>query len=195
MSPIRERGTAAIVPLTTDVAVGVGLIESARMSEEARILGFDAVYRLEYPQLIAVAHALTGDREGAQDLVHDTMVKALLRWDRISRMERPGAWCHHVLVNACRSSLRRRATERRYLARLRRTEPTTPEVSADTLTFWSLVRTMPDRPRAVVALYFGADLTGVQIASVLGLPESTVRSDLAAARRVVINALGGARRD
>ena len=78
---------------------------------------FDAVYRREYPGLIAVAAALTGDRDGAQDLVQDTMVKAFIRWDRVSHLDRPGAWCHHVLVNACRSRLRRRATEWRYLSR------------------------------------------------------------------------------
>jgi len=52
-----------------------------------------------------------------------------------------------------------------------------------------VVRTLPTRPRAVVALYFGADLTSVQIAEVLHVPEGTVRSDLAGARRVVMRAL------
>lgn len=171
------------------------LIESAAMVDVTPGAGFDAVYRREYPGLIAVAAALTGDRDGAQDLVQDTMVKAFVRWERVSRLERPGAWCHHVLVNTCRSRLRRRATEWRYLARLRRSEATSPEPSADTIAFWAVVRTLPSRPRAVVALYFGADLTSVQIAEVLDVPEGTVRSDLAVARRVVMRALGDDRDD
>jgi DNA-directed RNA polymerase specialized sigma24 family protein len=47
----------------------------------------------------------------------------------------------------------------------------------------------------VVALHFGADLSSVQIAEVLGIPEGTVRSDLATARRVVMAALHGGDRD
>lgn len=180
-------------PVLTVEAVSSDLFESAAMVDVSPGWGFDAVYRREYPGLIAVAAALTGDRDGAQDLVQDTMVKAFISWDRVSRLDRPGAWCHHVLVNACRSRLRRRATEWRYLSRLRRGEPTSPEPSAETIAFWTVVRALPSRPRAVVALHFGADLSSVQIAGVLGVPEGTVRSDLAVARRVVMNALGDGR--
>jgi RNA polymerase sigma-70 factor (ECF subfamily) len=155
--------------------------------------GFEDVYRREYPGLIAVASAMTGDRDGAQDLVQDTMVRAWTRWDHVATLARPGAWCHHVLVNVCRSRLRRRTTEWRYLARQRRSEPTTPGPSPDTVAFWAAARTLPARPRSVVALYFAAEFTSAQIGEILGIPEGTVRSDLSIARGVIMNALRGDR--
>ena len=167
------------------------LINPARMVEVLPVRVFESFYRHEYPGLVAVAAALTGDREGAQGLVQDTPVKAFVRWDRLAGLDRPGAWCHHVLVNACRSRLRTRSVELRYLGRFRRDEPTSPEPSADTVAFWTVVRKLPSRPRSVVALYFGADLTSVEISKVLGVPEGTVRNDLALARRFVMGALGG----
>jgi RNA polymerase sigma-70 factor (ECF subfamily) len=178
------------LPISPAPAMG-GLIQSRPMADVPLTTSFEAMYRGEYPGLISVAAALTGDRDGAQDLVHDAMVKAFIRWDRVSQLERPGAWCHHVLVNACRSRWRRRVTEWRYVSRLRPSEATTPEPSTDTIAFWAAVRTLPSRPRAVVALYFGADLTSPQIAAMLGVPEGTVRSDLATARRIVMAALRG----
>lgn len=143
-------------------------------------LDFADFYRLEYPGLLAVATALSG-AEG-EDLVHDAMVKALLHWNRVSRLERPGGWCHRVLVNRCRSWWRRKRTEASFLARQRRDEPSAPELSAETIAFWTAVRQLPSRPRLVVTLYYAADRTTAEVASILDVPEGTVRSDLSRAR-------------
>lgn len=148
-------------------------------------LGFEDLYMLEVPGLVAVATALTGDRADGEDLVQDTMVRAFIHWNRVSRLERPGAWCHRVLTNACRSWWRRRRTEARYLAHLRRVEPSTGGPSPDVLAFWSAVRSLPTRPRQVVALHFAGDHTMAEIAAILDLPEGTVRSDIARARVVI----------
>lgn len=141
---------------------------------------FDAVYRREYPGLFAVATVLSGD--DAEDLVQEALVRALVRWDKVARLERPGGWCHRVLVNLCRNRWRRRLTEDRFLARLRREEPSTDGPTADVVDFWRAVRTLPEQPRSVVALYYAGDHTVAEVASILGIPEGTVRSDLSRAR-------------
>ncbi len=107
---------------------------------------FDDLYRREFPGMVAVATALSG--YDGEDLVQDAMVKALVNWERVQRLERPGGWCHRVLVNLCRSRFRRRRTADRYLQRLRREEATTAGPSADVLAFWAAVR---DAARAATA--------------------------------------------
>ena len=54
-----------------------GLFEVAVMAIEpmSLTLGFEDVYRREYPGLVAVATALTGDLRDGEDAVQDTMVK------------------------------------------------------------------------------------------------------------------------
>ena len=152
--------------------------------------GFEDLYRVEYPGLVAVARAITGDFRDGEDLVQDTLVKTYVHWGRVGRLERPGAWCHRVLLNACRSRLRRRRTERLFVDRLRRMEPVSQGPSPDVVAFWSIVHTLPSRQRMVVALYFAGERTAPEIASILGCPEGTVYSDLCRARVVLAEELG-----
>ena len=152
--------------------------------------GFEDLYRVEYPGLVAVARALTGDLGDGEDLVQDTMVKTFVQWGRVGRLERPGAWCHRVLLNACRSRLRRRRTERLFVDRLRRRESVSQGPSPDVVAFWTAVHTLPTRQRMVVALYFAGDRTAPEITSILGCPEGTVYSDLSRARVVLAEELG-----
>jgi RNA polymerase sigma-70 factor (ECF subfamily) len=166
------------------------VLESPSMELVTLTLGFEDLYRFEYPGLVAVATAMTGDRADGEDLVQDTMVKTFIHWGRVGRLQRPGAWCHRVLVNACRSKLRRRRVERRYLERGRGVEGSVPGPSTDVVAFWAVVRTLPQRPRLVVALYFAGDRTTSEIATILGSPEGTVCSDLSRARAILAESLG-----
>ena len=152
-------------------------------------VGFEDLYRQEYPGLIAVATALTGTVEDAEDVVQGTMLKAFAQWGKVRRLDRPGGWCHRVLVNACHSLFRRRRTATRWLARQRRVEATSPGPSADALAFWAAVRQLPERPRQVVALYYAGDCPVEDVARILAVPEGTVRSDLTRARAALRIAL------
>lgn len=155
--------------------------------ELTRTAGFEDLYRAEYPGLVAVATALAG--QDGHDLVHDAMVRALLHWNKVRTYERPGGWCHRVLVNLCRTRWRRRRTERRWLARQRRVEPSTAGPSADVIAFWGEVRRLPERPRLVVALYYAGDRTVAEVARILDVPEGTVKSDLSRAREALVREL------
>jgi RNA polymerase sigma-70 factor, ECF subfamily len=150
---------------------------------------FEELYRREYPNLLAVARALTGDREASEDLVQDTMVKTFVHWRRIERFGRPGAWCLRVLTNACTGRWRRQQTAQRYLDRQRRTEPVSPGPSVEFIAFWVAVRRLPERPRLVVTLFYAGDRTVAEVASIVKAPEGTVKSDLARARIVLAREL------
>lgn len=146
---------------------------------------FDEVYRREYPALVAVATALTGSFDDGEDLVQGTMLKAYVHWGKVQRLERPGGWCHRVLINACRNLYQRTQTAARWLARQRRIEATSAAPSADVIAFWSAVRRLPERPRQVMALYYAGDHSVEEVARILSVPEGTVRSDLSRARQAL----------
>ena len=151
---------------------------------------FEDFYRTEYPALVGVATALVGSLESGEDLVQDTMVKSLVRWRSVQRLERPGGWAHRVLLNACTSWWRRRRTEALYIARLRRAEVTIAGPSPDALAFWSEVRRLPERHRQVMVLHYAGDRSVAEVAAILSIPEGTVRSDLTRARAALAIQLG-----
>ena len=154
------------------------------------LLSFDEYYSTEYPGLVAVATALVGSLDSAEDLVQDTMVKSLVRWRTVQRLERPGGWAHRVLLNACTSWWRRRRTEANHLARLRRAEPSVAGPSPDAVVFWGAVRRLPERHRMVMVLHYAGDRSVAEVASILSVPEGTVRSDLTRARAALAVQLG-----
>lgn len=151
---------------------------------------FEDFYRAEYPSLVAVATAMLGSVESAEDLTQDTMVKSLVRWDRVRRLDRPGGWAHRVLLNACTSWWRRRRTEANHIARLRREEPSVAGPSPEALAFWAAVRRLPERHRTVMVLHYAGDRSVAEVASILAVPEGTVRSDLTRARAALATLLG-----
>ena len=151
---------------------------------------FETLYVREFPSLHAVAIAMVGDAN-SEDIVQDTMYKALINWNRVRRLERPGAWCQKVLLNCCRGLWRRNQVAYRYRSRFVERDRWTSGPSTDVVAFWDAVRRLPSRPRMAVALYYGADRSTADVAAILGVPEGTVRSDLARARVVLADALRG----
>ncbi|MGZ4672162.1 MAG: RNA polymerase sigma factor [Ilumatobacteraceae bacterium] len=147
---------------------------------------FEQLYRREYPNLVAVARALTGDRHDSEDLVQDTMVKTFVRWDRVRLYQKPGCWCLRVLTHACRDHWSRRRTRARFIAQQRNVEPWTAGPGVEFVAFWQAVRRLPQRPRLVVTLYYAGDRSIAEVAAVVKVPEGTVKSDLARARVVLM---------
>ena len=149
---------------------------------------FETLYIDEFPSLRAVAVAMVGHTD-SDDVVQDTMYRALVHWQRVGRLERPGAWCQKVLLNRCRGLWRRNQVAHRYRNRFPERERWADAPSADVIAFWQAVRRLPSRPRMVVALYYAADRTTAEVATILDIPEGTVRSDLARARVVLADEL------
>jgi RNA polymerase sigma-70 factor (ECF subfamily) len=147
---------------------------------------FDDFYRSEFPAVVGLAYALSGNRSGAEDLAQEAFLAAHRNWGRVREYDKPEAWVRRVVVNLSVSFLRRRRTEARTLVRLaRRREPALPELEAMDAGFWAAVRSLPKRQAQVVALRYLEDLPIVEIGRILGLAEGTVKAHLHAARNAL----------
>ncbi|MBI2297270.1 MAG: RNA polymerase sigma factor [Betaproteobacteria bacterium] len=141
----------------------------------------DSLIAEQIPRLRRYARALTGERSAADDLVQDTLERALSRFHLWRRGSDLRAWLftimHNLYVNQARSRVRHRheALE---------TEPAAEAVHArepDWLELRDLdgaLARLPDEQRAVLLLVGLEQFTYDEAARILDIPIGTVMSRL-----------------
>jgi RNA polymerase sigma-70 factor (sigma-E family) len=140
---------------------------------------FEEFMAVRLPALLRYAAVLTGDRDLAQDVVQDAMVRAHARWWRIGRMDRPELYVRRMVTTQFLSWRRRGAVARTTLVddtgRLDRALPDIAVAAVDRDDVSRLLATLPRRQRAVLVLRYYEGLTDAEIADVLGCVQGTVR--------------------
>lgn len=142
---------------------------------------FDSFFRIEYPKLAALGAAMTGSYESGRDLAQEALLRTYRDWTRVAGLEQPGAWVRRVLINLAVDARRSRRSRERHLVTLA-DDPVTFD-DPDVAGWWSAVRRLPDRQRAVVVLHYLEDRSVADVATVLGIAEGTVKATLAHARQ------------
>jgi RNA polymerase sigma-70 factor (sigma-E family) len=127
--------------------------------------------------LLRIAHALTGDRRTAEDLVQGALAKAYARWPRIHADAE--AYVRRIIYNDRASGWRRpgRHAELSVAELPERAAPGRHDHDVTLrLTLRQALLSLPPRQRAVLVLRFLEDRTIEETAEVLGCRPGTVAS-------------------
>lgn len=158
---------------------------------------FDELVERHYRDVFAHAFRLTGRRPDAEDLTHDTLVRAFGAFSRFDG-ENPRAWLRRITTNVHIDRTRRdrarptSAMTEAVVARLRDLSPEPAElVEHDEFDprVRAALNALPDRLRWVILL---ADIEGYahdEIAAMLGIKPGTVASRLHRGRAALRAAL------
>jgi RNA polymerase sigma-70 factor, ECF subfamily len=141
------------------------------------------------PSLERRAHGLCHCRSRAEDLVQDTLERALRYREKFEPGTNLRAWLHQILFNLFVSSHRRRQRERQTLERYAeeamntwRHEPE-PAMTASLPVLERALGALPERLATVVRLVDLDELSYREAATQLSVPIGTVMSRLCRARR------------
>ena len=130
---------------------------------------------------LAAAHALTGDRHSAEDLLQTVLVATLSCRPALARdTGATDAYVRRALRNEHISAWRRRRRRAECLvAQLPEPEAATTEAArlAQRDELWALVKSLPRAQRAAVVLRFYEDMTEAQTAQALGCSIGAVKSN------------------
>jgi len=150
---------------------------TAVRAEEAAV-AVSALYQATAVELIRLAYVILGDRQAAEDVVQDAFCNLFRRWDDLSHVEGAGYYVRVSVLNACRSALRHRAIRgRRVLYEL-----PAPSVEAAVLgseeraELIRAVDRLPRRQRETLILSYYLDLPDDEVATLMGVGMSSVRS-------------------
>ena len=161
----------------------VGQAESFRFDIDGAVRQYaDMVYRL------AVLN--TSSEQDAQDAFQEVFLKLFRHKDSIQSEEHLKAWLIRVTVNQCRS-MASSAWNRRRVSLEAVAEAAAPQEEEDYSEVYDAVKTLPDKYRQVIHLFYYEQLSISQIAQVLDKKDATVKTHLLRGRSLLKEKLKG----
>jgi RNA polymerase sigma-70 factor (ECF subfamily) len=194
-------------------ARGAGATATSAPVSDARLLemaaagdvdAFDVLLRPRLPKLFRMAVAITRSEANARDALQEASVHAWRELPRLRDRERFDAWLAQILVNACRSLLRR---ERRVSVREIDVERMAADEGPGSFATRSDVETIPETDlirraferldptvRSLLVLHYVEERPLAEIGRILGSPVGTIKWRLSNARQALYRALEVERR-
>ncbi len=144
------------------------------------------------------ALAITGDKEAASDLLHDTFLRLFRFGHRIDPNRPIEPWLYRMTANMAYTWIKQRGRWSQALrdmaVKVTRESQTSPSQQVERNEAWSEVREalqgISPEKRVVVVLYYLNDLSISEIAEILELPTGTVKSRLHYGRQALREYLG-----
>lgn len=148
---------------------------------------FTALYEREFPLAAHAAYVVTGSTARSQDIAQEALTAAYVKWEKVRRLDRPGAWVRRVAINIAVSD-RRRSVRQELRDRTPDQRVDGPEAPDEELA--DAIRGLPVQQRLAVVLHYFHDLPVTEVASSMGCTVGTVKVHLHRGRRNLADALG-----
>jgi RNA polymerase sigma-70 factor (sigma-E family) len=144
---------------------------------------FGEFFAAHYAPVVRGLTLATGNAQLAEDAAQEAFARAVRKWSRVRRMERPVGWVWVVAMNVARRQARRVARE----------EPGAVDASAAVtvadagaavttrIALREAIAALPRRQREAVVLRYFADLSIDETANAMGCATGTVKSAVHAA--------------
>jgi RNA polymerase sigma factor (sigma-70 family) len=137
------------------------------------------LFREHHLELVRLALAVTGDLATAEDVVQDAFERLHRGWHGLREPSNGLAYVRSSVLNGCRSVHRRAAVARKHapeLAGMRVADADAGSAADDRAELEAALRLLPYRQREVLVLRYYLDLDIAEIADLLRIAPSAVRS-------------------
>lgn len=150
---------------------------------------FEKEIKAHLEPAMGLALRLTGNADVAEELVQETMLRAVKHWESFRQQSQFKTWLYRILINAFRDRLRKKSVldlAETNAQACRSSEPSVQaKLEAQELSerVSKLVRGLPERQRDVLILSTYESLSAPEIAETLGIAVANVHANLSLARK------------
>jgi RNA polymerase sigma-70 factor (ECF subfamily) len=168
-------------------------VEPEQHYEAGSEADFERLYRNTYRRIFGTLITLVRDRATAEDCAQETFERAYRNWASWRPDAPVEAWLHRIAINVAISDRRHQGLRQagEMVRRLGRpVQGPDPALGAERSDLVAAMKKLPPKQAAALVLRHYHGYSNREIASALGVPEQTVASRLAAARKHLQAVLG-----
>lgn len=162
---------------------GKNMEHLVRKAKKGDAEAFIALIENQRETLKRVAYAWLRNEEDAADAIQDTILDA---YEHIGQLKKPAyfrTWIVRILINNCTRIYRKNKHSAEfeisadaYNEESYRNDRNNVDTGHADIEFYDLLRSLPEDSRVIFQMYFGEQFTTAEIAKLLHMNESTVRS-------------------
>jgi RNA polymerase sigma factor (sigma-70 family) len=151
------------------------------------------LYRLYSKAMFNVCYRLTNNTEEAEDMLQEAFTQAFMKLDSFRFESTFGAWLKRITVNTCINAIQKKKLELTYIETIyehqmqEEDNETEPEFTVAGIT--KAMEKLPKGGQMVFSLYLLEGYDHGEIAQILGITESTSKSQFMRAKRRIIEIL------
>lgn len=151
------------------------------------------LYELYARAMFNICYRMMNNREDAEDVLQEAFVQAFTKLDTFRYDSTFGAWLKRIVINTCINAINKKKVDllltddMHYFGN--RSEEEETELPLTTKDIEQAMEQLPDGGRLVFSLYLLEGYDHVEIAQILGITESTSKSQYMRAKRKVYEIL------
>jgi RNA polymerase sigma-70 factor, ECF subfamily len=143
---------------------------------------FDAWYDASFSRVVNQVHAMTGDRDAAEECVQEAFAKAWSKRRSLGDLDQPDAWVRTAAYRMAVSRWRRARRGRQLTERAHDRHDVDSGPDETRVALLAALAQLPADQRRAIVLHHLCDLSVAQVAAEVGTPVGTVKARLSRGR-------------
>jgi RNA polymerase sigma factor (sigma-70 family) len=161
-------------------------------SKQGNDLARYQLYQLYSKAMFNICHRLMRNREEAEDMLQEAFILAFQKLDTFRYESGFGSWIKRIVINTCLNAINKRKVELVYCDEVYHNDVAQeeePEMEFSSQNVIKAMEFLPDGGRMVFSLYLLEGYDHGEIAQIMGITESTSKSQFMRAKRRVVEIL------